>query len=147
VFGLRDPKAPSPATARSLRAQTWQTGDGSIDDELRAIPAGEYAERLSGRVPDRDGKLLCPFHEERTPSLQLYPDGSWCCFGCRQGGSIVDFAAAAWGMGTKGRDFIAVRERLIAEFLDARPRPPRRRPTARRRMPVPTPSTNREVSR
>ena len=91
--------------------------DGGLAEQLRDVPAEVYVPRLRGQSPDRDGKLLCPFHEERTASLQVYPDGSWCCFGCRRGGSIVDFAAALWGLGTKGRDFIEVRERLISEFL------------------------------
>ena len=52
--------------------------------------------------------------------LQTYADGSWCCFGCGRGGSIVDFAAALWGMSTKGRDFLALRDRLARELLDSR---------------------------
>lgn len=27
-------------------------------------------------------KILCPHHEERTPSCEVYPDGSYYCFGC-----------------------------------------------------------------
>jgi len=46
---------------------------------------------------------LCPFHNEKTESLRIYPEGykndgsepqeytSWYCFGCKRGGDIVKF--------------------------------------------------------
>jgi hypothetical protein len=72
---------------------------------------------LTGREPNRAGKVHCPFHEDRHPSLQLYEDGSWYCFGaCRRGGTIYDFAAALWSIGTKGRGFIQLRDRLAVEL-------------------------------
>lgn len=38
-------------------------------------------------------KICCPFHNEKTPSLQLYEDTeSWYCFGsCGEGGDAIDF--------------------------------------------------------
>lgn len=42
--------------------------------------------------PNRAGYICCPFHNEKTPSLKIYPDGSgWHCFGCHRGGSVIDF--------------------------------------------------------
>ena len=45
--------------------------------------------------PDRNNRLLCPFHEDKTPSLQVYPDtNTWTCFStnCRAGsGDVIDF--------------------------------------------------------
>ncbi len=39
-------------------------------------------------------KGLCPFHEERTPSLHVTPArGLWYCFGCGEGGDVVDFVS------------------------------------------------------
>ncbi len=69
------------------------------DRSLLAIPAVEYVRVLTGRVPNREGKILCPFHDDHDPSLQLYPDGGFYCFGsgCRAGGSIFDFAGRAVG--------------------------------------------------
>jgi len=44
---------------------------------------------------DRNGRLRCPFHEDRTPSMQVYPKtGSWTCFStaCSAGsGDQIDF--------------------------------------------------------
>src|SRR5262249_2376559 len=34
------------------------------------------------------GKILCPFHEEKTPSCHLYEDGHYHCFGCNAHGWI-----------------------------------------------------------
>jgi DNA primase len=55
-------------------------------------------------------------HEDRTPSLHCYPDGTFCCFGCRTGGTIYDFAGALWGIETKGYAFVALRARLGEEL-------------------------------
>ncbi|GAA0563686.1 CHC2 zinc finger domain-containing protein [Chitinophaga japonensis] len=34
-----------------------------------------------GLKPDRYNRLLCPFHADKTPSLQLYPKtDTFCCF-------------------------------------------------------------------
>jgi DNA primase len=34
----------------------------------------------------------CPIHSESNPSLLVYPDGHWFCFGkCAAGGTAVDF--------------------------------------------------------
>ncbi len=35
---------------------------------------------------------LCPFHSEKTPSFNLYPEnGSFYCFGCGVGGDVITF--------------------------------------------------------
>ena len=35
---------------------------------------------------------LCPFHEDKTPSLSVDPQKNiWHCFGCQKGGSSIDF--------------------------------------------------------
>ena len=48
-----------------------------------------------GLSPDRNGHLKCPFHDDKTPSFQVYPKtGTWTCFSgnCPAGsGDQVDF--------------------------------------------------------
>lgn len=35
---------------------------------------------------------LCPFHHEKTPSFNIYPEnGSFFCFGCETGGDVITF--------------------------------------------------------
>ena len=35
---------------------------------------------------------LCPFHREKTPSFNVYPEnGSFYCFGCGTGGDVITF--------------------------------------------------------
>ena len=37
-------------------------------------------------------KGLCPFHDESTPSMHVNPArGLWHCFGCGEGGDVIDF--------------------------------------------------------
>lgn len=43
-----------------------------------------------GFEPNRSMNILCPFHQEKTPSLHIYPDG-WHCFGCGASGDCIDF--------------------------------------------------------
>lgn len=94
-----------------------RTGRTEIDRLLLAIPAAEYVRAIAGVSPNRAGKVHCPFHDDRTPSLQLYEDGTWYCFGpCRTGGSIFDFAARAWHANTRGREFLQLRDRLRREL-------------------------------
>jgi hypothetical protein len=118
VDGLTDP--PSSNASRG----PWRPRPATVDpvhERLLAIPAADYVHRLTGREPDRAGKVSCPFHHpDRTPSLQLYDDGTFYCFGCRAGGSVFDFAASLWQTGgTKGQAFLALRERLAHELLGA----------------------------
>ena len=66
-------------------------------------------------------------HEDRTPSLQLYQDGTWYCYGaCHAGGSVFDFASRIWSTGTKRQEIPAAarstRRRAVAaqaSFQDA----------------------------
>jgi len=117
------PKDPQPRQSYAPRASPSRTDRDALDRELLAIPAAEYVRVLASLTPNRAGKVLCPFHQESRPSLQLYPDGTFYCFGrhskdhaCHKGGTIFDFAAARWGLGTRGNDFVELRRRLATTF-------------------------------
>lgn len=117
------PSDPQPRKACAPRASHSRTDCDALNRELLAIPATEYVRVLASLTPNRAGKVLCPFHPESRPSLQLYPDGTFYCFGryskdraCHKGGTIFDFAAARWGLGTRGNDFLELRRRLATTF-------------------------------
>ena len=43
---------------------------------------------------NRKGLCLCPFHQDKNPSLKIYPNGKgFYCFACGAGGDQVKFAA------------------------------------------------------
>lgn len=115
------PADPSPVVVRAPRSRQF----GAAPDRLELIPPREYFERLTGLQVGRSGKAVCPFHEDRTPSLHVYeqPGQGWYCFGCGRGGSVMDLAALLWlsghasGMPLRGRQFIEVRDRLMSMFL------------------------------
>ena len=70
-----------------------------IDCIKQSIPAKEIAEHL-GLEPNRAGFCRCPFHGEKTASMKLYPGSrGWYCFGCHQGGSVVDLVMKYYGLG------------------------------------------------
>jgi hypothetical protein len=139
IGGLTDPQ-PTPPAVPPRRELAPRVGSGfdDVDRELRSLATADYIARLTGRHPTREGKIACPFHEDRTPSLQAYPDGSWACFGCGKGGTIYDFAGYVFGVQTKGRAFLELRERLAEMFGVEdplrhrgvrRPRPPAAQPS------------------
>jgi hypothetical protein len=117
---LEDPPGREEEKPRQPARALWRPGptgeDTDIHEQLRAIPTEVYVQRLIGLEPNADSKVSCPWHEDRTPSLHCYDDGTFCCFGCRRGGTIFDFAGELWGMDTKGRAFVDLRARLAEEF-------------------------------
>lgn len=103
-----DTRARHSGATRPLRA---------VPDQLADISPPEYVEALTELVPDREGKVSCPFHEDRTPSFHAYPDADrgWYCFSCQRGGRVYDLAAhlAGYRLPLRGADFIAVRNVLL----------------------------------
>lgn len=67
----------------------------------RLVSAREVAE-LNGLHPNRSGFICCPLHREKTPSLKMYPNGTWHCFGCGKGGSSIDLASQLYGLDALG---------------------------------------------
>lgn len=113
---LVDGLTPTPARRAGGAAARERATRTELDELLLAIPAASYVRELAGLEPRRDGKVNCPFHADDTPSLQLYGDGTFYCYGCSVGGSIYDFAGTLWSLDTKGRAFLELRARLADCF-------------------------------
>ena len=76
------------------------------------IAANDIVEVIGGYFPlKRAGgmyKALCPFHQERTPSLSVNPQRQiFKCFGCGAGGSVIRFV-----MSYENLDFVAAAKKL-----------------------------------
>lgn len=109
VDALPDDDQPSPTPRQQGRRH-----DRREPDRLLQIAPAVYVQALTGRAPGRDGKVCCPLHDDKTPSMHVYPEPAqgWFCFGCQRGGSIFDLGAAIYGLQPRGRDFIELRARL-----------------------------------
>jgi hypothetical protein len=96
------------------------------DDPLGRVPPAAYVEVLTGQARGRDGKVSCPFHEDRTPSLHAYAraEQGWYCFGCGRGGSIYDLAAELYGVSPRGGGFLRLRALLQRQFPEPGPSVP-----------------------
>jgi len=96
-----------------LARRPWPAIGG---DPLQSVPPPVYFEQLTGVRVGRSGKVRCPCHEDRTPSLHVYKDPAqgWYCCGCGRGGSIYDLASLLWERPARGRDFIELRRELEA---------------------------------
>ena len=56
----------------------------------------EAAERY-GVTVNRSSKALCPFHNDRHPSM-LVADDHYHCFACGEHGDVIDFVAKLFGL-------------------------------------------------
>lgn len=62
-----------------------------------------------GLLVNRAGKINCPFHNDRTPSMKV--DRRFHCFGCGADGDVIDFTAKLYGLDAK-----SAAEKLAADF-------------------------------
>lgn len=114
---LSDPpiRHPAPGPGRTDAPPRQDEQPSFIPGWLRSIAPVVYVAELTGLQPNSEGKVPCPFHHDEHPSLHLY-ESDWYCFGCRRGGSIIDFAGALWNLHTRGQQALEIRQRLIARF-------------------------------
>jgi hypothetical protein len=113
VGGLPDPQSHRPVRAPRPNVKAMVV-------PMLGISSDHYYTHLTGREITR-GNVTCPIHNggnERDPSMRLYPDGTWFCFVCAEGGSIFQFAALLWGypLPLRGVIFKEVRDRLQREL-------------------------------
>ncbi|MCD4664484.1 MAG: hypothetical protein K8R68_04370, partial [Bacteroidales bacterium] len=45
-----------------------------------------------GIQPDKNNQIKCPFHDDKTPSMRIYPEtNTYHCFGCGKTGDQIQF--------------------------------------------------------
>ena len=81
------------------------------------VSCREAAERYGVEV-NRYGMALCPFHNDRHPSLYV-ADGHYYCFACGEHGDVIDFAAKLFGL-----PLYEAAQRLAADFHLTPDKPP-----------------------
>ena len=87
----------------------------------------EAAERYGVSV-NRQGKALCPFHNDRHPSLYV-ADDHYYCFACGAHGDVIDFAADFFDL-----PLYEAAQRLAADFGIDTDRPPTKKILEKRRQ-------------
>ncbi len=60
------------------------------------VPVPDAAVQYGMEV-SRNGMTLCPFHDDRNPSMKLNDD-YYYCFGCGADGDVIDLTAALCGL-------------------------------------------------
>ncbi|MCD7802373.1 MAG: CHC2 zinc finger domain-containing protein [Clostridiales bacterium] len=65
----------------------------------QSVTTRQAAETYGIRV-NRNGMCVCPFHDDRTPSMKV--DRRFHCFGCQADGDVIDFTAKLFDMNSKG---------------------------------------------
>jgi DNA primase len=82
--------APEPNTSRPEMDDTPRE---HIERLKRMHPIADVVSRYVSLRPS-GGRLMgpCPFHDDRTPSLTVYPaTGTFYCFGCSKRGDVITF--------------------------------------------------------
>lgn len=71
----------------------------TISDIKRAVPIRDFCARV-GIELNHKHFACCIFHNEKTPSMCVYEDGGFKCFGCGASGDVIDLAKEVWNCGT-----------------------------------------------
>ena len=81
------------------------------------VSCRDAAERYGVEV-NRCGMALCPFHNDRHPSLYV-ADDHYYCFACGEHGDVIDFAAKLFGL-----PLYEAAQKLAADFHLTPDKPP-----------------------
>ncbi|MCD8150474.1 MAG: CHC2 zinc finger domain-containing protein [Clostridiales bacterium] len=108
----------------------------NVFEAVRDTVTARQAAETYGIKIGRSGKAVCPFHNDRNPSLQFY-EKRYHCFGCQADGDAIDFTAQFFGLSKKDAA-IKLAEDFSIPYEDGRmregkkqkekkPTPPRRK--------------------
>ena len=68
-----------------------------FDAVKQSVTTRQAAEYYGFRV-NRAGKIICPFHRDKNPSMKV--DNRFHCFGCGADGDVIDFVSKLYGIST-----------------------------------------------
>ena len=94
-----------------------------IQKVREAIPieqiVGDYVTLQRGGVNSMKG--LCPFHDEKTPSFHVTLGANlWHCFGCGEGGDLIDFVQRIEGLAfLETIEFLANKAGIVLHYVEA----------------------------
>ena len=69
----------------------------NVFDAVRESVTARQAAESAGIHVNRSGMAVCPFHDDRNPSMKFY-GRRFHCFGCQADGDAVDFTARFYGI-------------------------------------------------
>lgn len=64
----------------------------------QSVTTRQAAEHYGIHV-NRNGMCVCPFHNDKNPSMKV--DRRFYCFGCGATGDVIDFVSRLYGIGSK----------------------------------------------
>ena len=102
----------------------------NVFEAVKGNVTARQAAELYGIQVNRHGMAVCPFHNDRNPSMKL--DMRFHCFACQADGDAVDFVSRFFGLPSKEAAM-----KLADDF--SIPYDARRKPSVRPRIREPTP--------
>jgi DNA primase len=95
---------------------------------------GEHVTLKTAGVGSMKG--LCPFHDEKSPSFHVRPQvGLYHCFGCGEGGDVIDFVQKTAGLPfTEAVEYLAGRVGVQLRYEDGGAPRPGHEPGKRQRL-------------
>ena len=73
----------------------------------QSVTTRQAAERYGIHV-NRNGMCLCPFHNDKNPSMKA--DRRFYCFGCGATGDVIDFVSWLYGIGSREAAFMLAQD-------------------------------------
>ena len=68
----------------------------NVFEALKQNLTTRQAAEMYGIKVNRNGMAVCPFHNDRNPSMKL--DKCFHCFACQADGDTVDFVSRLFGL-------------------------------------------------
>ena len=71
----------------------------NIFEAVKQSVTTRQAAQAYGVKVNRNGMAVCPFHNDKNPSMKV--DRRYHCFGCGADGDVIDFTARLFGVGLR----------------------------------------------